>query len=109
LAIVALVVEGGGVALIVRRDDAPAEYRLLAGAMVDLGDAVVLREVLVRVADVLNHAEIRLENGVRILEARRELELIADRGAAGVEVVSGGDVDLVEHVVVEVVLIRPDP
>jgi hypothetical protein len=76
--------------------------------MVHLRDGVGLHEVLRRVADVVNHAEIGLQNRVLVLERGVELELVAQRGLARRHVVAGRNVDLIKHVVVEVVFVRPD-
>jgi hypothetical protein len=61
---------------------------------------------LVRVADVLHDAEIRLKNRVSVLEAGSKAKLITQRRASGSYVRTERDVNLVEHVVVEVVLVR---
>ena len=75
---------------------------------VDLVHRVALDEVLRRVADVGDHAEVRLQDRVAVPVGRVELELIGVGRATLRHVVSGGDANLVEDVVVEVVLVRTD-
>src|SRR5262249_53002958 len=57
LAVVAFVVEGRGVTLVVRRNDACAERRRRARAVVELPDGVGLCQVLRRVVHVVDDAE----------------------------------------------------
>ena len=109
LAVVVPVVERRRIPLIVRRHDAAAERRLPSGAMVDLGDGVELRQVLRGIVDILDDAEIRLQDGLGVLEFRVEAELVRDGRFAGCDVVAGRDVNLVEDVVVEVELVRSNP
>ena len=77
--------------------------------MVHLRDAVVLRQILVVVIDVLDHAQERLQDRLPILEPGLELELVRVAPATRRDVLAGCDVNLVEHVVVEVELVRADP
>ena len=75
----------------------------------DLGDSVHLNEVLISVVDVIDHAQVRIEDGLLVLEHRLKLELIADRGLARLKVATGRDMDFVKHIVVEVIYVRSDP
>ena len=77
-------------------------------AMVHFGDGVGLHQVLVRVCDVVDDPEIRLQNRVPVSERRVEFELVTQRRSAQGNVVTGGNADLIQHVVVEVVLVWSD-
>ena len=76
--------------------------------MVHFRDGVGLHQVLIGVADVVNDTKVRLQDRVLVSERRIELELVAQRGSARSYVVSGGNADLIEHVVIEVVLVWAD-
>ncbi len=108
LTVVIAVVSRRGVSLVVRGDDSASETSRTAAALVDPVHGVALDEILRGIADITDDAEIRLQNRVAVAIGRVELELIALRGAAFRHVLSGGDADLVEDVVVEVVLVRAD-
>jgi hypothetical protein len=81
----------------------------LTGARIDLGHRVTLNQILRRIADAVDHAEIGLQDRVAIPVAGLERELIGIRCAALPHVVSGSDVNLIAHVVIEVVLVRTNP
>ena len=109
LAVVILVVERRGIPLVVRWDDAAPEDLAPVPAVIHLRHAIALCQVLRRIVHVLDDAQVRLEDGLRVLERRVETELVAVRRTPGLHVVvAGGDVDLVQHVVVEVELVGPD-
>ena len=76
--------------------------------MIHLGDPVGLHQILRAHHPRLDDAEIRLQDRLLVLELRVELELITERRAPCRHVAAGGDVNLVEHVVVEVVLVWAD-
>jgi hypothetical protein len=67
------------------------------------GDVVGLAAVPVRAAQRLDRAGV-VQEGVRVAHRGPEAELVGDVGAAVTVVV---DVDLVEHVVAELVEVRP--
>ena len=50
----------------------------LAAAAIDFRDGVALRQILARIADVLNHADIRLQYGRCAFEFGLEAELISE-------------------------------
>ena len=77
--------------------------------MVHFSDGIGLHEVLVGIADVVNNTKVRLQDRVLVSERRIEFELVAQRGSARSYVVSGRNVDLVEHIVIEVYLFGPMP
>ena len=77
-------------------------------AMVHFGNSVGLYQVLVRIPDVVDDPEVRLQDCVLVHERRCERELVAQRGLARGYVVTGGNVKLIEHVVIEVVPVRSD-
>ncbi len=107
-AVIVHVVIWSGDALVVGRNDSCAEQRAHAGVMIQLGDSVGLGQILPGVTHVLNHTNVGLKDGVSVLVAGGKTELVAKRGAPGCPVASEGDVDLIEHVGVEVILVRPD-
>src|SRR5215472_16678902 len=76
--------------------------------MIHLRNSVGLYQVLVRIPDVVDDTKVRLQNRVLVLERRCECEFVAQRGLARSYVVTGGNVKLIEHVVIEVVLIWSD-
>ncbi len=76
--------------------------------MVHFGDGVGLHQVLISVPDVIDNTKVRLQDRVLVPERRIEFELVAQRGSARSYVVSGRNVDLVEHIVIEVVLVWAD-
>jgi len=94
--------------LVVRGDDSRAENRAHPGCDHDLCHRVGLIKILVRVAIGLHDAEVRLQNGALILVMGRELELIDDRIVSDGEIGPLRDDDLVEHIVVEIVLVGTD-
>ena len=109
--VVALIIFRGGNSLIVGWHDARAEQRFFVRAvwtMNYLGHGVGLRQILIRVVHVGDHPEIGLEDGLVVFVFGLEPELVAQVGLAGVRVVAERDVNLVEHVVIEVVFVRPD-
>src|SRR5262245_57179140 len=108
LADVALVVKRGGVALVIRWNDSAAECRRPARTVVDLLDAVSLSQILVRVADAVDDAEIGLEYRLAVFERRIELEPVSDGRAAGGDVATERDVQIVAQVVVEIVFVEAD-
>ncbi len=108
LAVVVLVVERGSVPLVVRRHEPFAELRAAPGPVVDPGHRVGLCQVLRRVVDLVDHPEVRLQDRLRVLELRSEAELIRIRRTACGDVAAGGDMNRVEHVVVEVELVGSD-
>jgi hypothetical protein len=77
-------------------------------AMVHLGDGVGLHQVLVGITDVVDDSEIRLQNRVPVSERRVEFELVAQRRSSQSNIVTGSNTDLIQHVVVEVVLVWSD-
>ena len=77
-------------------------------AMVHLRNGVGLHQVLVGIAGVIYDPEIRLQNRVPVSKRRVEFELVAERGPTSGYIVTGGNADLIQHVVVEVVLVRAD-
>ena len=77
-------------------------------AVIDLGHRVELRQVLVRVVHVVDDAEVGLQDGAAVLVPRREAELVRERRPAGGHVLPQRHVNGVEHVVVEVELVRAD-
>src|SRR5688572_5031482 len=105
LAIVCLVVERRCVALVVRWNHTAAEQCFPVSAMVHFRDGVSLRQVLVRVANVLYDAEVRLKNRVLVFEVRNKAKLITQGCASSGHVGTERDVNLVENIVVEVVLV----
>src|SRR4030095_227626 len=83
VAVVALIIKRGSNALIVGRNGTRSEHRtVVALTMVHLSDCVGLQQVLVSVPDVVNDAEIRLQDRVPVSERRIEFELVAQRGFA---------------------------
>src|SRR5262249_53325935 len=74
-------------------------------AMVHLGDSVGLHQILISVSDVVDDPKVRLQNRVLVPERRCERELVAQRSLAGSYIVTSGNVDLIEHVIIEVVLV----
>src|ERR1700759_285153 len=52
--------------------------------------------------------EVGLCDGVRILVGSLETKSIRDRGEASRDVCAGGEMYLVEHVIIKVVLVRPN-
>ena len=72
------------------------------------GDRVGLGEVLSRVANIVDDAQIRLKDCPFVLELRFEFELVTERRFARCEVGSSRHVDFIQHVVVKVVFVRPD-
>jgi len=81
LAVVVLVVARGGVPLVVGRNDPVAEAVDSTGPMVDSCNRVRLNQILRGVSDVIDHAQIRLQDRLLIPEPGREAELVAIRGA----------------------------
>ena len=77
-------------------------------AMVHFRDGVGLHQVLIGVSGIVDDSEIRLQNRVPVSERRVEFELVAQRRSAQSNVVTGGNADLIQHVVVEVVLVWSD-
>ncbi len=59
-------------------------------------------------ADLDLNAQVGIQNGVLVQESSRESELIADGSSARRDITAGRHMDLVKHIVVEVVNIRPD-
>ena len=108
LAVVALIVERRGIALIVWRNDTSAQDGPLSCMMVDSRDRVGLRQILRRVANVVDHAQIRLKDSIFVLVVRFELELVTERRPARRNIASGRDVDFIQHIVVKVVFVRSD-
>ena len=109
VAVVALIIKGSSYALIVRGNHTRSKDRaMIVMAMVHFGDGVGLNEVLIGIADVVNDTKVRLQDRVLVSERRIEFELVAQRGSARSYVVSGRNVDLVEHIVIEVVLVWAD-
>ena len=76
--------------------------------MVHFGDGVGLHQILISVSDVVDNTEVRLQDRVLVSERRIEFELVAQRRSAQRYVVTGGNVDLIQHVVVEVVFVWSD-
>ena len=74
--------------------------------VVDPGHRVGLNQILGGVAHVVDDAEVRLQDGLAVPEPGREPELVAVRRASCREIRTGGDVNLVEHVIAEVVPVR---
>ena len=107
--LVLAVVERRDQSLVVRRHDAGAEQLARATRPVDASHGVRLHQVLSRPADVLDDSIERLQDRLPVAELRGEVELVAERGTPGGDVLAECDVDLVAHVVVEAVLVRPDP
>ena len=108
LPIVIPVVEPRGRALVVRRDDAGAQYPARARAMIHLRDGVRLHEVLRGVIHVRDDAGVVVERRVRVLGSARELELITQRRPACGAVRAQRHMNLVQHVVIKVELVRAD-
>src|SRR5262249_31702522 len=108
LTVVALVVKGRGVALVVRRNFAPADERGQSDAVVNLLDGIGLRQVLTIVINVVDHAGVGLEERLAGCESRIELEAISESRASGGDVTAERDVYVVAHVVVEVVFVGAD-
>src|SRR5262249_6666212 len=71
-------------------------------------DCISLYEILIRVANVVNNAEIGLEYRFVVSERSIEFEPVSESGAAGFEVITGCDVQFIAHVVVEVVFVGAD-
>src|SRR4030095_9835417 len=58
--------------------------------------------------DVRDDAKVRLQDRVLVHKRRCECELVAQRSFARGYVVTGGNMKLIEHVVIEVVLVWSD-
>jgi hypothetical protein len=109
VAVVTLIIKRGGDTLIIGRDYARSEHRaMIVLAMVHLGNGVGLHQILISVSDVVNDAKIRLQDCVLIPECRIEFELVTQRGSASSYVATSSDADLIEHVIIEVVLVWSD-
>src|SRR5438876_7221791 len=108
-AVVALIIKRSGNTLVVWRNGARSEQRtMIMLVMVHFRNAVGLYQVLISVSDVVDHPEVRLQNRIPVSERRVVFELVAERRCAESNVVPGGNVNLIEHVVIEVVLVRSD-
>jgi len=83
----------------------PVTLALALFMMDDFSDAISLRQILIRIVDIFNGSEEGLSNGVVVLDRCVELKQIADRRFALCEIRSGGDVDRVEDIVIEVVFV----
>ena len=82
LAIVTLVVERCGVALVVRGDNAGSQNSTITTTVVDLRDGVSLREVLVGVIDIVNYAEVGLQDSFLVFKLGFEFETVGNRWAS---------------------------
>ena len=108
--VVALIIKRSGNALIVRRNGTSSKQRTtVVLAMVHFSDGIRLHQVLSGVPDIVNDAKVRLQDCVPVPERRVKRELVAQRGSASSYVATGGNADLIEHVVIEVVLFGPMP
>src|SRR5262249_8254597 len=76
LTIVSLVVIRRGVTLIVGRHHTRTKYACMTCAVVDLRYRVSLRQILIRIADILNYSKIRLKNRIDVFEVGLELESV---------------------------------
>ena len=108
--VVILIVERRSNTLIIWRNHYVAAKHGSSAALttVNTSDGVGLSQVLGVVANILHDSSIRLEYGISSLEVGGELELVADSRSASGEVVTQREVNLIHHVVVEVVLIGSD-
>jgi hypothetical protein len=107
--VVALIIKGSGNPLIVGRNGTSSKQRAtVVLAMVHFSDGIRLHQVLSGVPDIVNDAKVRLQDCVPIPERRVKRELVAQRGSASSYVATGGNADLIEHVVIEVVLVWAD-
>jgi hypothetical protein len=77
-------------------------------AMVHFRNGVGLHQILIGVSGIIDDSEIRLQDRVSVSERRVEFELVAQRRSAQSNVVTGSNTDLIQHVVVEVVLVWTD-
>src|SRR5262249_21053648 len=108
LTIVSLVVIGRGVTLVVGRHHARTQYSCVTRAVVDLRYPVCLSQILIRIADILNYAEIRLKNRIDILEIGLEFESIGIGSATCSNVPTKSNMDFIPYVVIKIVFVWTD-
>jgi hypothetical protein len=107
VAVVALIIKRSSNALIIGRNRTRPEQRApVVLAMIHLRNSVGLYQILISVTDIVNDAKVRLQDCVLVHERRVEFELVAQRRSAQSHVVTSGNVDLIKHIVVEVILVR---
>src|SRR5262249_36121569 len=81
LAVISLIIEWGGIALIVRRNNSASKLGpvvVLLLPMIHFGNGVGLSQILRRIADILHNPDVGLQDGVFAFEPRLELELITN-------------------------------
>src|SRR5260370_12890204 len=96
-----------------RNEDLNSTSRIFVPALAllyvnNFSDHIVLGEILVRVVNMLDRAKERLRDRVFVLESCFKSELVADCSLPFREIGPGGNVDFVEHVVVEVIFVWSD-
>src|SRR5260221_10644301 len=74
----------------------------------NFSDRIALGQILVRVVDMLDRTEERLRDRVFVFESCLKSELVADCSLPFGEIGPGANVELVEHVVIEVIFVWSD-
>src|SRR5262249_8769463 len=88
ITVIALVIEGGCDALVVRRNNTRADQAQRAGAVIDFLYCVGLGQVLRRIVNVLDDAGVGLEQRLLSLVIGFELEAIGDCWTSGRHVIT---------------------